>query len=116
MDTHTQPFQIPPELSARIEQLCAEYPGQLDDLYQATGVVVIGQLFGWRVMRLVTSRSTWQVATELFGDLKTVLPEYGVQAERSVGLRLTRELGDYWKVVRGLIKVPERKRRELSTS
>jgi hypothetical protein len=116
MDIKTEPFTISPELAAHIEQLCSEYHGQLDDLYQSIGLVIAGQLFGWRVMRLVSSRSNWKVATELFGDLKTVLPEYGIHAERSIGLQLTRELGDYWKVVRGLIKVPEQKRRELSTS
>lgn len=118
METITEPFTIKPELSQKIEHLCSEYHGQLDDLYQAIGVVVAGQLFGWRVMRLVSTRSNWKVATELFGDLKDpdVMPEYGIHAERSIGLQLTRELGDYWKVVRGLIKVPEKRRRQLSTS
>ena len=111
-------FTLNPELSSKIESICSEYHGQLDDLYQAIGVVVAGQLFGWRVMRLVSTRSNWKLATDLFGDLKDpqLMPEYGVYCERSLGLHLTRELGDYWKVIRGIIKVPQEKRRALSTS
>lgn len=118
MEIHTEPFTLSPEISAEIERVCNEYHGQLDDLYQSIGVLVTGQLFGWRVMRLVSSRSNWATATKLFGDLKNpeLMPEYGVLAERSVGLRIVRELGDYWKVVRGIIKVPEKQRRQLSTS
>ena len=118
METRTEPFTLSPELSAQIERACTEYNGQLDDLYQSIGLLVTGQLFGWRVMRLVSSRNNWASATKIFGDLKDpkLMPEYGFLSERSVGLMIVRELGDYWKVVRGIIKVPEKQRRELSTS
>lgn len=115
MEMENEPFVLKPELAQAIDKVCSEYHGQLDDLYQAIGLLVAGQLFGWRVMRLVSSRTNWKVATELFGDLKELMPREGVYAHRSIGLKLANELGDYWKVVRGLIKVPEQKRRELST-
>ena len=115
METENEPFVLKPELAQAIDKVCSEYHGQLDDLYQSIGLLVAGQLFGWRVMRLVSSRTNWKVATELFGDLKELMPREGVYAHRSIGLKLANELGDYWKVVRGLIKVPEQKRRELST-
>lgn len=116
METSTEPFTLTPEQLQLIEKACSEYKGQADDLYQSIGLYVMGQLYGWRVMRLVSGRTNWQVATKLFGDLKEAMPYEGALAYRSLGLHLAKELGDYWKVVRGIIKVPEQKRRELSTS
>ena len=43
------------QLKELIERVCSEYHGQLDHLYQAVGLLVVGQLYGWRVMRLIST-------------------------------------------------------------
>lgn len=111
METRTEPFTLSPELTAEIERVCTEYDGQLDDLYQSIGLLVAGQLFGWRVMRLVAQRQNWRDATHLFGDLKERMPERGDLWYRSVGLKLADDLQDYWNIIKGVVKIPHEQRR-----
>lgn len=113
METSTEPFTLSPELTAQIERACSEYSGQMDDLYQSIGVLVAGQLFGWRVMRLTAQRQNWRVATQLFGDLKELMPERGVYYRRSVGLSIADNLDEYWNIVKGLVKLPKEERKAL---
>lgn len=89
------------ELNQKIEQVCEEFHGQLDHLYQAVGMIVVGRYFGWRVMRLVAPARTWRLATKLFGDPKLLMPERGRLAHKSVGLKLADRIGDYWGIIRG---------------
>jgi hypothetical protein len=104
------------ELMKRIEQVSTEFSGQIDDLYEAIGMITTGRLFGWRVMRLASSRSCWTMATKLFGDPKLLMPERGVLAHKSFGLKVCDKTGEYWEVVKGHIPVhgSERKLIEMS--
>lgn len=114
MKTQNQPVLTPEQIFSEIERVSAEYHGQLDDLYEAIGLLAAGQVFGWRVMRLVAHRSIWRLATSLFGDLKLLMPERGVFAHRSIGLKMADQLDDYWKVVQGVVKIPQHERKALS--
>lgn len=90
------------QFNAKVEDLLKGFTGQLDQFYEAVGMVYMGRLMGWRVMRLVASRRCWALSVELFGDLKTELPERGAYAYKSVGLKIVDEIGGYWKIVKGL--------------
>jgi hypothetical protein len=89
------------ELNAKIEKVCEEFTGQLDDLYAAVGMVVVGRRYGWRVMRLVAPRRHWTVATRLFGDPKQLMRERGRLYSKSVGCSLIDKAGDYWGIISG---------------
>lgn len=89
------------ELLEKIEQVSTKFTGQIDDLQAAVGMVTIGRLYGWRVMRLACSRRHWTITCKLFGDLKEILPERGVLAHKSVGLKIVDRAHDYWEVVKG---------------
>lgn len=89
------------ELMKKIEEIVKDYSGELDHLYEAIGMVVVGRLFGWRVMRLVSSRRCWMLSCKIFGDLKEFLPERGRYAHKSKGLELVDRLGGYWDFIRG---------------
>ena len=103
------------ELMEKIELVSTEFTGQLDDLQAAVGMIVIGRLFGWHVMRLVSSRRHWQVACKLFGDLKVLLPERGVLAKKSLGLTIVDKAGDYWDYINGVNKaLPLHQRKMLN--
>lgn len=78
-----------------------EFHGQLDDLYKAVGIVVVGQLFGWRVMRLITTRMLWSKVCKIFGDPKALMPPEGPLVNKSVGYRTLRTVEDFWEVIRG---------------
>jgi len=89
------------ELDAKITEVCGNFVGQLDDLYAAVGLIVVGRRFGWRVMRLVASRRHWSVAVKLFGDPKTWMDQRGVFYRKSVALKIIDGVGDYWAFIRG---------------
>lgn len=89
------------ELLKKIDDVCANFVGQLDDLQAAIGMLVTGRLFGWRVIRLISSKRHWKVACNLFGDLKELLPERGLLAHKSAGLAIVDKAADYWDVIAG---------------
>lgn len=99
------------ELMAKIEEVTKGYSGQIDDLYSAVGMIVVGRLLGWRVMRLVSSRRTWTNATKHFGDPKLIMPDRGKYAYKSVGLKLADLIGDYWEVVKRHKPIPPSERK-----
>lgn len=93
------------------------FQGQLDDLYQACGVLLLGQLYGWRVMRLVSSRSNWRLAMKLFakhhpsGDIRELMPEFGPMHQKSAGLKLIGDMSHYWNVIKGVESIPRDQRK-----
>ena len=89
------------ELNAKIEQVCEDFHGQIDDLYAAVGLIVVGRRYGWRVMRLVSSRRHWTVTTKLFGDPKQLMREKGRLYGKSLGCKMIDEIGGYWDFIKG---------------
>jgi hypothetical protein len=101
------------ELNAKIEKVTEEFKGQIDYLYEAVGMIVVGRLVGWEVMRLVSSRRCWSTASKWFGDPKELMPRRGRYAYKSVGLKLVDKMGEYWAVVRGNVHMPMEDRRMM---
>jgi hypothetical protein len=89
------------ELLKLIDRQAETFKGQITTLYQVVGIIVVGRLFGWRVVRLTIRPSVWRQIGQLFGDPKELMPERGRLAHRSVGLKITDELGEYWSIIRG---------------
>jgi hypothetical protein len=89
------------QLDKRIDEVCEQFTGQIPDLFQIIGIMVVGRLFGWRVVRLTCSRRVWGLATKWFGDPKDFMPERGRLAHKSQGLALVDKLGDYWDFING---------------
>ena len=101
------------ELNEKIIQVSTDFKGQIDDLYQVVGMIVVGRLFGWRVMRLAAPRRIWSKSAELFGDPKLLMCSRGVLAYKSLGLKIVDKVGDYWDVVKGKIPTTSDDRKEL---
>jgi len=101
------------ELLEMVDKVAGDFKGQLDDLYKVIGMLFLGRLFGWRVMRLVASPKLWTQANRLFGDPKLIMPERGKYAGKSVGLRLTDEAGRYWDAVKGIVTIPAIDRKQV---
>lgn len=89
------------ELLKEIEKVSTSYHGQIDDLYKAVGMIIIGRLFGWKVMRLATPRSTWLKATKLFGDPKLLMKDEEKLAYKSFALNFIKNTTEFWDYVRG---------------
>lgn len=106
---------IDEELCKRVDEVAKEFRGQAPDLYRIVGAVMVGRLYGWRVVRLTVSGSTWTSMTKWFGDPKEWMPPEGPLVHKSVGLKLVDRVGDYWGFIKGHVNrddVPalERKR------
>jgi len=102
------------KLSESVRVVCKEFEGRGDDLFQIVGMIVVGQYFGWRVVRLIASRRHWALATRYFGDPKGYMDEFGVFSYKSVALGLINKGKDFWEVVRGRAGVPKDERVSLT--
>jgi hypothetical protein len=89
------------EFNQMITEVSTNFIGQLDDLQAAVGLLVLGRLYGWRVMRLISSTRHWSVTTRIFGDPKQLLPERGILAHKSQGLKIVDQAGIYWEFIKG---------------
>lgn len=89
------------ELMRKIEEVTGSFRGRGDHLSEVIGMMVLGRLVGWRVVRLISSRRCWMMATKLFGDPKELLPERGPYAHKSYGLKMADKLDSYWDLIRG---------------
>lgn len=89
------------EMLDLINQKAAEYTGLGGNLISAVGILVLSRIYGWKVMRLISSRRQWNLANEIFGDIKTVTPDRGEYARKSVGLAIADKIGNYWAFMRG---------------
>ncbi len=92
---------VPKELADKIVNATVEFHGQIDDFYAAVGMIVVGRLVGWKVMRLVASRKCWATASKWFGDPKLLMKERGPLAHKSIGLKIADKFEEYWEYVRG---------------
>jgi len=101
------------ELMDLIENKSTDFHGQIDDLYKAVGVIIIGRLFGWKVMRLAAPRSTWTKATELFGDPKLLMKDEEKLAHKSFGLHVCKEANEYWQFIKGHRQIDSIQRKEI---
>jgi len=88
----------------------AGFAGSLEDLEKAVGMLMIGYHFGWKVLLLVHSKRTIKKYEKILDiDIKEFFPAEGPSAKRSMGLDLAKQIGNFWQVVSGDIKVENRR-------
>lgn len=113
----SSPATTPDERSLQlvsIAQTAAQtFEGSIDELQKAIGMLMTGDLFGWRVLILVHNKRTIRKYEEILGiEVKEFFPEEGPYAYRSVGYTIATKLGNFWKAVSG--DVPIDNRREIT--
>jgi len=88
----------------------ANFSGQLDELVGALGMLRLGQHVGWRVLVLIHNKRTIRKYEEILGiKVRDYFPEEGPSADRSIGYKFVKKIGNYWKAVSGDIKVESRR-------
>lgn len=88
----------------------ARFEGQLDELESALGLLRMGHHFGWRVLVLIHDKRTVRKYEEILGiSIREYFPEEGPSAERCRGYRIAKTLKDFWKAVRGEVKIEGRR-------
>ncbi|MGY6214257.1 hypothetical protein ACW73L_03755 [Methylolobus aquaticus] len=89
-----------------------DFKGLGTTLESALGALVIGQYFGWRVLKLVHNPATYRQYEKVLGiEFKDVCEPITPAGERkSVGYAITKALKSFWAVIMGKHKVPEKGR------
>lgn len=88
----------------------ASFSGSLEDLEKAIGMMIVGYHFGWKVLLLVHSKRTIKKYEKILDiDIKEFFPAEGRSANRSIGLDIAKQIGNFWQVVSGDIKVDNRR-------
>jgi hypothetical protein len=88
----------------------ANFSGSLEELEKAIGMLIIGYHFGWKVLLLVHSKRTIRKYESILDiNIKEFFPAEGRSAKRSMGLGLAKQIGNFWQVVSGDIKVKNRR-------
>jgi hypothetical protein len=91
-----------------ILQKMKDFQGIGTTLESALGALVMGQYFGWRVLKLLHNPATYRRYEKALGvDFKDVCPEItNLGKEKSIGYAITEKLGSFWAVIMGRKKVP----------
>lgn len=90
------------ELIAHLDKVAAEYRGDSRELAAAIGSFWIGRVYGWRVLRIVTSSRIYTRHQRILGiDFKKELPEETAFSHKSLGYKVVTSIGKFWQVVRG---------------
>ncbi|MBT5293422.1 MAG: hypothetical protein HOH29_09315 [Cellvibrionales bacterium] len=94
----------------KVGTVIAGFAGSLEDLEKAVGMLMMGYHFGWKVLLLVHSKRTIKKYEKILDiDIKEFFPAEGPSAKRSMGLGLAKQIGNFWQVVSGDIKVENRR-------
>ena len=87
-----------------IDQATTRFKGDMPVLESAIGMLMIGRLFGWKVMYLIHSRSTIKEYEKILGvNIRDVMPDVGRCAKKSVAWTLLQGVTNFWKAVKGEI-------------
>ena len=100
-------YKFHPELDQIIKNASHNYIGQITTLESAIGALIIGQLYGWRVLRIIHGSNTYIRYEKVFGEdfkFKDYCEDRSVLARRSVGLGLADSIKSFWKVATGKFK------------
>lgn len=93
-----------------ILQQLKDFRGIGTTMESALGALIMGQYFGWRVLKLMHNPATYRRYEKILGiefkDVCQPITELG--KKKSVGYAITEKLGSFWAVIMGKRKVPEK--------
>jgi hypothetical protein len=90
-----------------ILQHIRDFRGLGTTIESALGALVVGQYFGWRVLKLMHNPATYRKYEKALGvEFKDVCPEITeLGKKKSIGYAITEKLESFWAVVMGKRKV-----------
>lgn len=88
----------------------ARFTGLFGGLEAAIGMLRMGHYVGWKVLIIIHNKRTIKKYEEILDiNIKEYFDKEGPLANRSFGYSLFKEIGQFWKIVSGDIKVEKRK-------
>jgi hypothetical protein len=95
----------------------ASFYGPIDEYEAAVGMMHLGYHVGWKPLVLIHNKRTLRKYQDILDiDIREMFPEEGPSWERSLGYRIAKKLGNFWKAVSGELKDDQlrEQRRELA--
>ncbi|GJL71920.1 MAG: hypothetical protein NMNS01_11190 [Nitrosomonas sp.] len=97
-----------------IDRATENFRGQADELEIAIGMLMIGRIYGWKVLVIIHNKRTIKKYEKILGiNIREMFPPEGPLAHKSVGYKIASKLSNFWKAVSGDIKID--KRREIDS-
>lgn len=94
------------ELLKHIDDVSSNFKGDISHLSQAIGAIMLGRLYGWRVIRIITTSKSYTRHQRVLGlDFKQVLPEETELSRKSVGYTMAKKLDKFWDVVNSKFRI-----------
>lgn len=95
----------------------ARYTGTFDELEAALGLLQIGDHIGWKPLVLIHNKRTIRKYEEVLDiNIREFFPAEGPSADRSLGYKIAKKIGNFWKAVSGEVKDDELKAQRRSMS
>jgi hypothetical protein len=92
------------ELVNILDKAIKNFKGDLTTLESAIGMLVMGRHFGWRVVLLIHDKTTIKKYEKILGiNIREVMPDVGVLANKSYAWKAVQKVGNFWKAVKGEI-------------
>lgn len=109
-EPQTRLLTIDQKTEELILQKMQEFKGIATTLESALGALMVGQYFGWRVLKLLHTPATYRHYEKVLGiKFQDVCPEITEMGKKkSIGYAITEKLGSFWAVIMGRKKVPNK--------
>lgn len=97
------------EERAKVVEAIQRFRGQATVLESALGALIVGQHYGWRVLKIVHGNQTYNKYQDILGlKFQDVCPPDTELSRKSVGFKVAGQLKAFWAVVRGDTKVEDK--------
>ena len=102
------------EAAAHLNKVAQEFRGDFTELSSAIGAFWLGKVYGWRVLRIVTSSRIYTRHQRILGlDFKKVLPRETPYSKKSIGYSIVITVGKFWEVVKGTYSIDPKEKAQL---
>jgi hypothetical protein len=109
-DPNRKLLDLDKETEQRILKALDDFKGLGTTMESAVGALIIGQYFGWRVLKLLHNPATYRKYEKILGiEFKTVCPEITEAGKaKSIGYAITEKLNSFWAVITGKKKFADK--------
>ena len=102
-------FFLDDETKEQLEKAAKEFSGNGTTLESALGAVLMGRMYGWRVLKMMHSPATYRQYEKILGiKFRDICKEETKLSRKNVGMKIVAKWNNFWDVVRGVHKVKDK--------
>lgn len=97
------------ETIEQLEKAMKEFKGNGLALESALGAVLIGQIYGWRALKMMHNPTTYAKYEKILGiKYRDICKEETKYTHRNTGMKVAKKLRIFWEIVKGTHKVDKK--------